>query len=81
MNCCVVPSAITGFVGVTVIETSTAAVTVRVVAPCIPVTPSVAVIVADPTATLVARPLLPAALLTVAMPVFDELQVTELVRA
>ena len=51
------------------------------VEPLIPLAESVARIVVDPAATAVARPLLPAALLTVAIPVFKELQVTELVRS
>ena len=38
--------------------------------------PDVAVIVVVPAATAVAKPLEPAALLTVATPVFDEFQVT-----
>src|SRR5438309_9865981 len=42
VNCCVVPSGIEGFVGVTAIETSAAAVTVNVALPAIE--PAVAVI-------------------------------------
>ncbi len=42
--------------------------------------PDVAVIVVVPAATEVAKPLDPAALLMVAIPVFDELQVTAAVR-
>ena len=80
MNCWVVPRAIDGLVGVTSIEVSAAAVTVSGVEAWIPLTESVAVIVEDPMAVLVARPLLPRALLTGATAIFEELQVTELVR-
>ena len=75
-----IPNAIDGFVGVTAIDTSTADVTVRVVVPKIPLDGSVARIVVEPVATLVARPSLPDALLTVAVPVLVELQVVEVVR-
>ena len=81
MNCCVVPNAIDGFVGVTKIETNTAAVTVSVLESSIPLAGSVAVIVVKPIATLVANPLLPGALLIVATVLIDELQVAELVRS
>jgi hypothetical protein len=77
----VVPSAIEGFVGVTSIETSTAAVTVNVVAPLMPLPESVAEMLVEPIETLVARPRLPPALLTVATPVLVELQVAEFVRS
>ena len=70
--------AMLGFVGVTARDTSVAGVTVRVVEPAM--LPDVAVIVVEPTATEVARPLEPAALLIVAMAVLDELQVTAAVR-
>jgi len=59
-------------------ETSVAAVTVRVVEFDMP--PDVAVIVVVPAATGVANPSEPAALLIVATPVVDELQVTVVVR-
>jgi hypothetical protein len=55
-------------------------VTVSVVEPLVPVPASVAVIVAVPAATLVARPLLPPALLTVAVAGVPELHVTAVVR-
>ena len=74
VNCCVAPLVIKGFAGVTVIETSTGAVTVRFVEPVIE--PEVARIVVVPVATPVASP----ALVIVAVAVFVELQVTELVR-
>ncbi len=64
-----------GFVGDTLIEISVAAVTVSVVLS--ETEPDAAVIVADPAATAVARPLL----LTVAMVVDDELQTTDEVRS
>ncbi len=67
-----------GLAGVTAIETSDAAVTVSVVEPEMP--PDTAVIVVEPVATEVARPLEPAALLIVATPVLEELQVADAVR-
>ena len=70
VNCIVLPRAIEGLTGVISIETNWAAVTVKVVLPAI--APDVAVIVVEPTASDVARPLL----LIVATPVFDELQTT-----
>ncbi len=74
MNCCVLPAATDAVAGVTAIEVSTAAVTVNAAEPLI--VPDVALIVAVPWATLVANP----PLLTVAMAVAEEVQVTELVR-
>ncbi len=53
MNCWVEPFAIDGFAGVTAIDWSVAAVTVRIVEP---ETPSVAVIVEVPGDMAVARP-------------------------
>ena len=63
-----------GLVGVTAIDDSVAAVTVRVVVP--ETVPRVAVIVVEPTATDVASPLEPAALLIVATDPAEELHVT-----
>jgi hypothetical protein len=63
-----------GFAGVTAIETSTGAVTVRLVEPLIE--PDTAEIVVLPVATPVASP----AVVIVAVVVLVELQVTELVR-
>ncbi len=54
VNCCVAPLAIDGFAGVTAIDCSVAAVTVRTVEPFIP--PDVALIVEVPTPAPVARP-------------------------
>ena len=68
-NCWVNVIGMPGLAGVTDMEDSVAEVTVRVVFPDLP--PKVAVIVAEPVATAVARPLL----LTVATDVFDEPQV------
>src|SRR5712692_11651405 len=68
-----------GVVGVTVIVDRVAAVTVSVVLPETP--PKVAVIVVVPAATDVARPFDPLALLIVATPGLDELQVTWVVRS
>ena len=74
VNCCVAPLVIEGFAGVTAIDTSTGAVTVRFVDPLM--APEAAEIVALPVATPVASP----PLVIVATAVFVELQVTELVR-
>jgi hypothetical protein len=68
------PAATDTEAGVTAIDVNTAAVTVSVAEPLI--VPDVAVIVADPCATLVASP----PVFTVAIDVADELQVTVLVR-
>ena len=54
-------------------------VTVRTVVP--EMLPDIAVIVVKPAATDVARPLEPAALLMVATPAADEIQVTDVVRS
>ncbi len=67
-----------GLTGVTAIDVSVAAVTVRVVDR--DMLPDVALIVVEPVATAVANPLEPAALLIVATSVLDELQVTAVVR-
>jgi hypothetical protein len=79
VNCWVVPRAMFGLVGVTLMERRNAGVTVRVVEPEMP--PEVAVIVAVPAATVVALPLVPAVLLMVATDAADELQVTDAVRS
>ena len=73
-NCCVVPRASDGVVGVTAMDTSCAAVTVSAVEPVM--APLVAERVAVPMVTAVASPLLPAALLTAATGVALEAQVT-----
>jgi len=78
VNCCVVPVAMLGLVGVIAMDTSVAAVTVSVVDPDL--LPDVAVIVVEPAVTDVAKPLEPAALLMVATPPADETQVTAVVR-
>jgi hypothetical protein len=67
-----------GFFGVTEIDVSVTAVTVRAVDPDMP--PDVAAIVVVPAATEVAKPLEPDALLMVATPALEELQVTAFVR-
>ena len=69
-----------GVAGVTLMDTSTAGVTVRLVEPLMPVAGSVAVIVVDPGATEEARPFNPDALEMVAVLVFDELQVADVVK-
>ena len=75
VNCCVVPAAMVGLAGVTVMEESVAVVTVKPVDPC--AEPSEAEIVVFPLATEVAIP--PG--LTVATPVFELLQLAELVKS
>src|SRR2546426_24986 len=80
VNCCFVPSAILGLLGVMAIEVRVAAVTVSVVFP--ETDPKVAVIVmGPPAATDVAKPCEPPALLIVATAVLDELQATWVVRS
>ena len=66
-----------GLVGLTAMDTSVAEVTVSVVDPDI--LPDVAVIVVEPAATDVAKPLEPVALLMAATPPADELQVNAVV--
>jgi hypothetical protein len=61
------------------IETSVALLTVKAVVLLTPEVGSTAEIVVPPTATAMARPLLPEVLEMVAAPVFVEAQVTELV--
>ena len=63
------------------IETSVAELTVKLVLALMPEPGCVALIVVEPAPTLVARPLVPAALLTTATPVTEEDQVTALVRS
>jgi len=73
VNCWVIPEGMLGIVrlaGVTDMEERVAEFTVRVVLP--EIVPEVAVMVAVPAATAVARPLL----LTIATDVFNERQVT-----
>ncbi len=70
--------AMVGFAGVILRDTSDAGFTVSRVDP--ETLPDVAVIVAEPAAIAVARPFDPAALLMVAMPVFEELHITDEVR-
>ena len=69
-NCLVSPAGVLGLAGVTDMEDKVARVTVRVTLP--EMLPRVAEMVVLPAATGVARPLL----LTVAIDIFDELQVT-----
>lgn len=78
VNCCVVPSATEGMAGVTAIETTVAGVTVNTV--FADTEPETALMVLEPVDTLVARPWLPDALLTVATRVAEDDQVTEVVR-
>lgn len=73
VNCCFVPSATEALPGDTVSETSAAGVTVRVLEPV--ADPEVAVIAVCPVPTLVARPPVTGALLTVATVVTLEFHV------
>ena len=76
VNCCVFPTRMEGFAGVTAIDTNTAAVTVSVVVPLID--PDAALIVTGPPIfTPVASPVA----LIVATVTSDELHVTEFVRS
>ena len=70
VNCWMAPAGMLGLAGVTDMEERVAEVAVRVVLP--EIIPELAVMVALPAATAVARPVL----LTIATEVFDELQVT-----
>ena len=74
VNCSAVPGAMLGDVDVTAIDTSAAAVTVRLVDP--EILPKVAIMVVLPAATGVTNPFEPAVLLIVATDGADELQVT-----
>ena len=75
MNGCVVPNAMDGLGGFTVIETSATMLTVRVVEA--EIEPDVAEMLELPVATLVAKPWLPSALLMVATEPSDESHWTE----
>ena len=77
-NCWVVPEAIEGLVGLTVMDTS-AAVTVRSVE--FEKIPDLAMIVVQPAVTAVTSPFDPARLLTVATDFIEELQVADCVRS
>ena len=79
VNCSVMPSAIEGNAGVTTIDVNVAGVTVSSVEP--EILPDVAAMVVLPTATLVARPCVPEALLIDAMLVALEVQFTVVVRS
>ena len=76
-NCWVVPSAIEGVAGVTAMDTSAAAVTVRVV--LLVMALEAAMIFVDPVPIVVASPCDPVALLMVATVAVAELQCTVLV--
>lgn len=71
--------ALLGFVGVTLIDESVAAVTVKLVLPLI--TPDVAVIVTEPVFRALPNPCVPAALLTVAVVSLDDDQVVDAVKS
>ena len=74
VNCCVLPLGIEGFAGVTAIDTRVAGPTARVV---LPVTPSELALISD---VLCAIPVARPPDVTVATLVFDEAQLTTLVR-
>jgi hypothetical protein len=76
VNGCVVPNAIDGVAGVTAIDTSAAEVTVSRVDPLI--APDVAVIVAVPSPTLVANPIVAPVVPIVAVVGVSELHCTVL---
>ena len=78
VNCCVEPVVREQRGGVTAIEINIAGVTVKRVDPDLP--PTVAVMVVDPTATGVANPFEPPALLMAATDAADEPQVTAVVK-
>jgi hypothetical protein len=71
VNCCVVPRAIDGSAGLTVMSKSSAEETASVVDPY--TDPEVAVMFVEPAALLVAKPKLPTLSLMVATAAFDEL--------
>ena len=77
VNCCVRPSAFELLAGVIASETSSAALTVKLVFADTPDPEWVAVMFVLPVATVVAKPLVPAALLIVAVAVEEEDQVTD----
>ena len=77
VNCCVVPRAMKGIEGFTVIETKAAVFTVSVVD--FEIEPEVAEMVEVPVASPVARPCPPTPLLIVTTELSDELHCTELV--
>ena len=79
VNCCVLPMAMLGLVGVIATETSVAGFTISVVDP--DRVPDVAVIVVEPAAAAVTSPIEPAVLLIPAMDDADELQTTSTVRS
>lgn len=79
VNCALDPDAMLGLPGVTEMDCKVALLTISVVVP--ETLPDRAVIVLLPAATEVATPLKPVALLMVAVPVLEELQVTDLVRS
>ena len=80
VNCLVRPSGIDGLVGVTLMDSKTAAVTVRVVLSVMPL-PASAVMVVVPGSTAVANPSVPVALEIVAVAFVFEDQVTLSVRS
>jgi hypothetical protein len=81
VNCWVDPRISVGLAGVTLSATSSATLTVKLVFADTPDPEWVAVIVVLPVAMVVAKPLVPAALLIVAVAVEEEDQVTVVVRS
>lgn len=78
VNCWVAPVVMLGVAGVTLMDSSDAATTVKVVLP--DWVPRVAVIVLVPAPTALASPFEPVALLTVATALAEEVHVTAVVR-
>jgi len=81
VNCCGIPSAVVAFEGTSSIETSVAALTVKLVVPKMPEVGWVAVMVVLPVATVDASPLLAPELLMVATEVAEDDQVTAAVKS
>ena len=78
LNCCFVPRAMEGLLGVTASDTNVGGLTVRMLEPL--TEPREAEIAVVPCAKLLARPWLPVELLIAATAGLEEFQVTEVVR-
>jgi len=81
LNCCFVPRETLAAPGLTVIDISVSSVTFSVAVPVFPETGSTAVIVVSPAANEMANPLEPAALLTVATAMSEDVHVTDDVKS
>lgn len=80
MNCWVVPSTMLGFAGAMVTEVMTAGVTLSVAEGFDVMLENVAAMVVVPSLTAMANPREPAALLIVATPVSNEVQIAHVVK-